>query len=153
MCSFIEDFPALKLSSVLWHVTNVSGGSCNTSASTRAPEELTLLKPKTIVEEVEVSDNDVQGHDHGGLDNHAGHDHCLNKSENYPHVEICNESKIWPNWSIFLDFDATACVNRSFFVKSGTFGGYHSSSYLRLDHHSTLAIQGVPAKNSLNWEI
>ena len=67
-----------------------SGGSRNTAASTRAPEELTLLNPKTIIEEVEVSDNG--GHDQqcdGGLDNHAGL-----KSENYPHVEISNESKI-----------------------------------------------------------
>ena len=56
------------------------------------PEELTLLNPKTIIEEVEVSDNDGQAHDQqrdGGLDNHAGL-----KSENYPRVEISNESNI-----------------------------------------------------------
>ena len=70
-----------------------SGGSRNTSASTPALKELTLLNPKTIVEDVEVSDNGGnQPHDQrhdGGLDNHAGL-----KSENYPHVEISNESKI-----------------------------------------------------------
>ena len=76
-----------------------SGGSRNTAASTQVPEELTLLNPKTIIEEVEVSDNDGQAHDQqrdGGLDNHAGL-----KSENYPRVEISNESNIWPGWFSF----------------------------------------------------
>jgi hypothetical protein len=78
----------------LGRLLRVGGGSRNTAASTRAPEELTLLNPKTIIEEVEVSDNGGnQPHDDqqrdGGLDNHAGL-----KSENYPHVEISNESKI-----------------------------------------------------------
>jgi len=68
----------------LGRLLRVGGGSRNTAASTRAPEELTLLNPKTIVEEVEVSDND--GQRDGGLDNHAGQ-----KSEN---VQISNESKI-----------------------------------------------------------
>ena len=49
----------------------VSGGSRNTAASTRAPEELTLLNPKTIVEEVEVEVSDNVGLDQrrdGGLE-------------------------------------------------------------------------------------
>ena len=75
----------------------VSGGSRNTAASTRAPEELTLLNPKTIVEEVEVEVSDNVGLDQrrdGGLENRAGHDHRLLESEKYPHVEISNESQI-----------------------------------------------------------
>jgi len=97
----------------LGRLLRVGGGSSNTAASTRAPEELTLLNPKTIIEEVEVSDNggnqpQDQQRD-GGLDNPAGL-----KSENYPHVEITNESKIWPGWFRSVSEDTstwTACVS------------------------------------------
>ena len=149
----------LKQKSVFWYVACFSGGSRNTAASTRAPEELTLLNPKTIIEEVEVSDNDGQAHDQqrdGGLDNHAGL-----KSENYPCVEISNESKIWPGWFSFWMMQRwhtnRLCRSNPHFweIKNilEVLPHLHVLVSITIPHSKFKRGRRVQAKNSLNWEI